>query len=81
MFIGISVLQATKWEWRSFVILHIYNVVSCSVLNSVYVGGGEMYRHSYTASKLFSAHEIRLRRQVSGFGFRINGGKEYGSQV
>ena len=29
----------------------------------------------------FSAFEIRLMRQVSGFGFRIIGGKEEGSQV
>ena len=29
----------------------------------------------------FTVQEIRLMRQVSGFGFRIIGGKEEGSQV
>ena len=37
--------------------------------------------HSYIASELFSTHEIHLRRQVSGFGLKIHGGKEDGLQV
>ena len=37
--------------------------------------------HNYIASELFPTHEIHLRRQVSGFGLKIHGGKEDGSQV
>ena len=36
---------------------------------------------NYAANEPFTIQEIRLMRQVSGFGFRIIGGKEEGSQV
>lgn len=48
------------------------------------VGGGEMVpvvNHNYAANELISRHEIHLRRQGSGFGLIISGGKEDGSQV
>ena len=37
--------------------------------------------HSPTANEEFSIHEIHLRPQVSGFGFRFIGGKEEETQV
>ena len=36
---------------------------------------------NHTTNEPFTLQEIRLMRQVSGFGFRIIGGKEEGSQV
>jgi C-terminal processing protease CtpA/Prc len=36
---------------------------------------------NHTANEPFTTQEIRLMRQVSGFGFRIIGGKEEGSQA
>ena len=36
---------------------------------------------NHTVNEPFTVQEVRLMRQVSGFGFRIIGGKEEGSQV
>lgn len=36
---------------------------------------------NHITTEPFTIQEIRLMRQVSGFGFRIIGGKEEGSQV
>ena len=38
-------------------------------------------QHQKMGGEPFTVLEIRLMRQVSGFGFRIIGGKEEGSQV
>ena len=38
-------------------------------------------QHQKIRGEPFTVLEIRLMRQVSGFGFRIIGGKEEGSQV
>ena len=45
-----------------------------------YPGGGPS-NHHMMMNEPFAVQEIRLMRQVSGFGFRIIGGKEEGSQV
>ena len=42
-----------------------------------YAGGPS----NHTVNEPFTVQEVRLMRQVSGFGFRIIGGKEEGSQV
>ena len=36
---------------------------------------------NHAANEPFALYEIRLMRQASGFGFRIIGGKEEGTQV